>query len=218
VEKVMLTALINSIRDEKFVPFASRRYASRWRPNRIAGIVLIASWVLFATPCSRAQQPKASEFRVKAAYLYNFGKFVEWPDRNAAEKDQSFEICVLGSDPFGPTLDAALASGSIGGKSVAAKRISKPQDVNSCRILFISSSEEGHLKEVLTALDKASVLTVSDIPRFSQRGGMIGFILDGNRVRFDVNLASAQSARLTLSSELLKVATNVRKDSDRGDF
>jgi hypothetical protein len=165
----------------------------------------------------QAQQPKADEFQVKAAYLYNFGRFIEWPNENASGKNEAFEICVLGADPFGPTLDATLARETIDGKSVAAKRISKPQDVDSCRIVFISSSEEGHLKEVLAALDKASVLTVSDIPRFSERGGMIGFILDGNRVRFDVNLASAQDARLTLSSELLKVATNVRKDRP-GDF
>ena len=106
---------------------------------------------------------------------------------------------------------------SIGGKSVMAKRITKPQDVDSCRILFISSSEENHLKEVLTALDKTRVLTVSDIPRFSERGGMIGFTLEGNRVRFDVNLDRTQGAGLTLSSELLKVATNVRKGTHSGD-
>ena len=171
---------------------------------------------MFAGLClqARGQQAKVNEFQVKAAYLYNFGRFVEWP---APDNNEAFEICVLGADPFGQTLDATLARETIDGKTVAAKRISKPQDVDSCRIVFISSSEEGHLKEVLAALDKASVLTVSDIPRFSERGGMIGFILDGNRVRFDVNLASAQGARLTLSSELLKVATNVRKDRP-GDF
>ncbi|HEX4003772.1 MAG TPA: YfiR family protein [Candidatus Acidoferrales bacterium] len=182
-------------------------------------LVAIASCVLLAGSSWRAQgqQTKANEFQVKAAYLYNFGRFVEWPDQNAPDKKEAFEICVLGADPFGPTLDATLASETIAGQSVTAKRISKPQEIDSCRIVFISSSEEGHLKEVLTALDKTSVLTVSDIPRFSERGGMIGFILDGNRVRFDVNLASAQDARLTLSSELLKVATNVRKDRP-GDF
>jgi hypothetical protein len=120
---------------------------------------------------------------------------------------------VLGADPFGPTLDATVGSEIIGGKTVMAKRIATPQDVDSCRIVFISSSEEGHLKEVLTALDKVSVLTVSDIPHFSQRGGMIGFILDGNRIRFDVNLASAENAGLMLSSELLKVAAAVRKNT-----
>ena len=214
----MVNTPAGSVRNGKSVLFVSPRWSSWWPLYRLAGVITIASWVVIAVPPSQAQQAIASEVRVKAAYLYNFGKFVEWPENNVPEQDQSFEICVLGADPFGPILDAALARGSIDGKNVTAKRISKPQDVDSCRILFISTSEEGHLKEVLTALDKASVLTVSDIPRFSQRGGMIGFILDGNRVRFDVNLASAQSARLTLSSELLKVATNVRKDPDRGDF
>jgi len=173
--------------------------------------IFVSACVLSAS--SNAQQPTAGEFQVKAAYLYNFGRFVSWPSQDGSDATGAFEICVLGDDPFGPTLDSTLATGMIGGKSVTAKRISKPQDVNSCRILFISSSEERHLKEIFTTLNNASVLTVSDIPRFSERGGMIGFVIDGNRVRFDVNLASAQSARLMLSSELLKVATNVRKDS-----
>jgi hypothetical protein len=207
-----------SVPDRKIAPCALRRRICWRHLRRLMELLMILSWIFLADPLSNAQQPKANEFQVKAAYLYNFGRFVEWPDQNASDKGQPFEICVLGADPFGPTLDAVLASGNIAGKSVAAKRISKAEDVNSCRIVFISSSEESHLKEVLAALDKTSVLTVSDIPRFSERGGMIGFILDGNRVRFDVNLASAQGARLTLSSELLKVATNVRKDSHAGDF
>jgi hypothetical protein len=190
--------------------------------GRLRGIGLLIAAIfacsLLRVPGLDAQQPKASEFQVKAAYLYNFGRFVQWPDESGTDRNESFEICVLGTDPFGQALDATLAGGTIGGKSVAAKRITKPQDVDSCRILFISSSEESHLKEDLAALDKTRVLTVSDIPRFSERGGMIGFILDGNRVRFDVNLDSAQGAGLTLSSELLKVATSVRKVSRSGGF
>jgi hypothetical protein len=200
----MPTPPIQSVRGRKSLPRVSRRAL-------LLSLILSSALVGFCLH-AQAQQPKANEFQVKAAYLYNFGRFVEWPDENAPDKNEVFEICVLGADPFGPTLDATVARETIDGKSVAAKRISKPQDVDSCRVVFISSSEEGHLKEVLAALDKASVLTVSDIPRFSERGGMIGFVLDGDRVRFDVNLASVQDARLTLSSELLKVATNVRKD------
>jgi hypothetical protein len=180
-----------------------------------AGILL---WCLLAVPGIHAQQSKPGEFEVKAAYLYNFGRFVEWPDESETVKSDTFEICVLGADPFGPTLDTTLATRTVGGKSVAAKRIAKPQDVDSCRILFISSSEEGHLKETLAALDKANVLTVSDIPRFSQRGGMIGFLLDGSRVRFEVNLEAAQKAGLALSSELLKVAMSVKKNPSSGGF
>jgi YfiR/HmsC-like len=192
------------------------RFLGRHRGTTLMFAAILSCSLL--VPSLRAQQPKASEFQVKAAYLYNFGRFVQWPDESGADRNESFEICVLGTDPFGQALDATLAGGTIGGKSVAAKRITKPQDVDSCRILFISSSEESHLKEDLAALDKTRVLTVSDIPRFSERGGMIGFILDGNRVRFDVNLDSAQGAGLTLSSELLKVATNVRKVSRSGGF
>jgi hypothetical protein len=164
-------------------------------------------------PLLQAQAPKANEFQLKAAYLFNFGRFVQWPDPGATE---TFEICVLGSDPFGSALDTTLAGGTIAGKNVTAKRIARPQDVNSCRVLYISSSEEGRLKEDLQALDKVRVLTVSDIPRFSDRGGMIGFVSEGDRIRFDVNLDSAAGAGLTLSSELLKVATNVKKSSRLG--
>jgi hypothetical protein len=94
---------------------------------------------------------------------------------------------------------------------------SRPQDAVIYRILFISLSEDGQLKDVLTALDKTSVLTVSDIPDFSQRGGMIEFVLVGTRIRFEVNLTTTQHAGLTVSSELLKVAITVRRDSQPGD-
>jgi YfiR/HmsC-like len=177
----------------------------------------IAACVLFAVPSIRAQQSKLPEYEVKAAYLYNFGKFVEWPATANAGKDNSFTICVLGQDPFGPALDAALAGQSIDGKNVVARRLSKAQEAVNCRIVFISSSEESRLKDVLEALDKAAVLTVSDIPQFSTRGGAIQFVLDGKKIRFEVNLSNAAEAGLTLSSELLKVATTVRKNSPSGD-
>jgi hypothetical protein len=164
-----------------------------------------------------AQQSKLPEYEVKAAYLYNFGKFVEWPATANTGKDNSFTICVLGQDPFGPALDAALAGQSIDGKNVVARRLSRPQEALNCRIVFISSSEESRLKDVLEALDKAAVLTVSDIPQFSTRGGAIQFVLDGKKIRFEVNLSNAADAGLTLSSELLKVATTVRRNSPSGD-
>jgi hypothetical protein len=213
MDKVMLKIPTRSARN-------AREFAQDLFPCVRLSILLAAvlAFSIGGAPIAQAQQPKASEFQVKAAYLYNFGRFVAWPSQIPAEASDVFKICVLGADPFGSTLDATLATGTIGGKSVTAKRISRPQDIDSCRILFISTSEERHLKDVLSALDSASVLTVSDIPRFSERGGMIGFVLDGDRVRFDVNLSSAQSARLTLSSELLKVATNVRKDSHSESF
>jgi hypothetical protein len=174
--------------------------------------------VLLHIPVLQAQQPKVSEYQVKATYLYNFGRFVQWPPNATATKGDSFSICVLGQDPFGPTLDATLAGETLDGKPLAVKRISTPRDARECRILFISSTEENHLKEILVALDESDILTVSDMPAFSRRGGMIQFVLDGGKVRFEINLIKAETAKLTLSSELLKVATTVRRNAQPGDY
>jgi hypothetical protein len=173
-------------------------------------------WLLSAMPSLHGQQ-RPSEYQVKAAYLYNFGRFVEWPPKVTSAKSDPFTVCVLGQDPFGPALDAALNGANIAGKNVAAKRISNPEESVHCQILFLSEPEGGKLKRIIEALDKEPVLTVSDVPQFSQRGGMIQFVREGNNVRFEVNLTAAQHAGLALSSELLKVATVVRRDPATGD-
>lgn len=173
----------------------------------LAAVAVIA--VLGDAATSSAQASTPSEYQVKAAYLYNFGRFVTWPAIPAAQ-DGSFTICVLGRDPFGATLDAAVAGHPLGGKPVAVKRIAHPEEASGCRILFIDSEKAGSLKEILPALSHLPVLTVSDMPDFSQRGGMIQFVLEDSRVRFEVNLTNAESAGLTMSSELLKVASGVK--------
>jgi hypothetical protein len=173
--------------------------------------------VLLVATSLPAQESRPGEYQVKAAYLFNFGKFVKWPAAIPAEKDNSFTFCVLGQDPFGRALDSILAGEDLSGKPVAIRRIAKPQDSGPCRVLFISSTEESHLKEILTVIDDSGVLTVSDIPGFSRRGGMIQFVVEGNKVRFEINLTSAENAKLTLSSELLKVAAAVRRSAPPGD-
>jgi YfiR/HmsC-like len=167
---------------------------------------------LLGPSCLHAQRSNPGEYEVKAAYIYDFGKFVAWPAKVAPADD--FPICVLGEDPFGATFDATIAGETINGKKVVVNRIAKPQEAVSCRILFISGSEESQLKEILATLDKTSVLTVSDISQFTRRGGMIQFVTDANRVRFEVNVTIAERAGLTLSSQLLKVAINVRRTGD----
>lgn len=164
-----------------------------------------------------AQQTKASENAVKATYLYNFSRFVQWPADAAIAKSNSFPICILGENPFGAVLDTILSGESIDGKAVVAKRLAKLQETLDCRVLYISSSEDSRLKEILAVVGNAAVLTVSDIPQFSQRGGMIQFVLAGNKIRFEVNLTNAQTAGLTMSSDLLKVAIAVRKSPQPGD-
>lgn len=179
-------------------------------------MAMSVAWMLVGASCVNAQKSNPTEYEVKAAYLFNFGRFVEWPAR-VTTAGEVFSICVLGEDPFGASFDATIAGESINGKRVVIKRITKPQDATDCRILFISSSEESRLKEILAMLDKASVLTVSDISQFTRRGGMIRFVTEANRVRFEVNLTNAEHAALTLSSQLLKVAVSVRRSSQAGD-
>lgn len=196
----------------------------RWRPVRCvsrrssrAALFLILLLIASASACVHAQLAKPNADQVQAAYLYNFGKFVKWPADAPANQNGSFIICVLDQDPFGATLQSALAGESVGGKPVAIKRLPRAQDAAACHILFINSAQGKDLAEILAAVDDSSVLTVSDMHDFSKRGGMIQFVLDGDRIRFEINLESAQKSHLVLASELLKVAVAVKKPARSGD-
>ncbi len=184
-----------------------------WRDHscRLRRMIVAVTGLLFAVSSVLAEQ-KPNEYQVEAAYLYNFGRFVEWPAKGTTTKSDAFTICVLGEDPFGQALDATFAGATIENKSVVARRISSPNDSTDCQILFLSSSEANRLNKIIESLNKTAILTVSDMPQFSKRGGMIQFVLEGSRVRFEVNLSATQKAGLTLSSELLKVATVVRRN------
>jgi YfiR/HmsC-like len=161
-----------------------------------------------------AQNPRPTEYQVKAAYLFNFGKFVKWPPSASAS---SFVICLLGSDPFQGILDKTVAGEQIDNKPVTVRRINSAADAAGCRIVFVSESEEGRMGSILAALNRSPVLTVSDASGFVDHEGMIQFVMDGDRVRFQVNLSAAQRAGLTMSSELLKVATEVKRQEKSGD-
>lgn len=182
------------------------RAPKRW----LSSLLAVICFLLVCAASLPAQRSSPSEYEVKAAYLYNFGKFVHWPS-NAPADDNSFPICVLGRDPFGATLDSTTYGESINARKIVIKRIASAQEAAGCRILFISSSEEGRLREILRTLGSTSVLTVSELPHFTRDGGMVQFVMEENRVRFEVNLAVAENASLVLSSQLLKVATAVRR-------
>ena len=179
--------------------------------------MLLGLLAAFAATGSRsaAQEPSASEYRVKAVYLFNFGKFVSWP--SPPSKEDLFAVCVLGTDPFGKLLDSTLAGEEINGQKLVARRIVNARDGQDCRILFIGVSEPSRIKEILAPLEKSSVLTVGEMPGFLSNGGMIQFVIKENRVRFAVNLTAAEKAGLVLSSQLLKVAVETKRDSDNVD-
>jgi hypothetical protein len=152
---------------------------------------------------------------VEAAYLYNFGKFVTWPSERSGKTDP-FSICVLGRDPFGSVLDSTVMGESIDGRKITIKRIPSVQDAASCSILFISSSEEGHLGPILESAQRWSLLTVSNIKHFAERGGTIGLVVQQDKIRFEVNRDAAERCHLALSSELLKVAVKVIGNNPAG--
>ncbi len=167
---------------------------------------------LFLSLCSQAQTARPTEYQVKAAYLYNFARFVTWPAGAAAAQENTIAMCILGEDPFGVLLDEAGASLPIEGKRTIVRRIAKTEAAPNCAVLFISASGRLPLDRLLAVIGSKGVLTVSDLPEFTRRGGIIQFVVEGNRIRFEVNLAAADAAGLTLSSELLKVAVAVRRN------
>jgi hypothetical protein len=149
------------------------------------------------------QQSAPSEYQMKAAFLYNFAKFVEWPPAVLPE-NSTLVIGVLGDDPFDATLENTIRNKNVAGHPITCRRIKSPNDVKGCHILFISSSEKKRWPEISGALAGSSVLTVGENwDNFTDTGGMIYFFMDDRRVCFDINAEAARRASLSISSKLM---------------
>jgi hypothetical protein len=173
-----------------------------------------ASWL---TPAALLTQPPlpAPEYQVKAACLYNFAKFVEWPEQNR-HSQTPLVFGVLGEDPFGEELDAVVKGRSIAGRTITVVRYRSLEKLGPCHILFVSESEDGRLPMIFEALAGRGTLTVGDTPRFAARGGVIGFTMERQRIRFEVNLDAAKRAGIRISSRLLRLARVVRDEPSGG--
>lgn len=159
---------------------------------------------------AHAQSPASLEYEVKGAFLVKFGMFVEWPTNGlSTNKGGVFTIGILGDDPFGASFDEAVKKETVRGRSVQVKRARKLAELEGCQIVFISASESGRLAEVILELTGKGVLTVADEPGFAARGGMIGFIKDAGKIRFEINPGAAERAGLKLSSKLVQVGKRV---------
>jgi YfiR/HmsC-like len=165
-------------------------------------------WLVLAVAGAMAQS-KPSEYDVKAAYLFNFGKFMRLTGAAGAPRHANFEICILGHDPIGHVLDDITANESIDNRTVRVVRVTDAFAARECDVAFVSADEGEGIPADLTALGKSDVLTVSDAPQFLKAGGMIQFVTQGNHVRFAVNLDAVGRTHLVLSSELLRVALTV---------
>jgi len=186
------------------------------RKDTIWNMLLIAAWLLGWIPLrnSRAQSRPPTEYEIKAAFLYEFARFVEWVPATASASD-SFAICVLGVDPFGVLLDEAVKDKTTNGYKVIAKRIVGAKDAGDCRILFVSPSEDNRLPEILKVLEGRNILTVGEGNQFTRRGGMISFRTEESRVRLTINTSATDRAGLKVSSQLLKLAS-IQRSGDSG--
>ena len=154
-----------------------------------------------------------TEYEVKAAFIYNFARYIQWPKESDTNKP--FVIAVIGKDPFGVALDDAVSGQKVQGRPVVIKRFTKIEDAPNCDILFVCASESDRLHQIFGVLHQAPVLTIGDIDRFAELGGMINLRTEDNRIRFEVNVQAIGRAGLKAGSQILRLArivTEARSD------
>jgi len=173
---------------------------------RRTGVTVAALLVLGGGAAAAwAQGVVATEYAVKAAFLYHFAKFAEWPAEAGGPIPPVVHLCVLGDDPFGQALEELSDRGADGLK-VDVRHVTRVEESPRCHILFVSASEGDRLAAHLARARRAGILTVSDLDGFAQAGGVIQFVLEDGKVRFWINRAAAERSGVRLSSRLLALA------------
>jgi hypothetical protein len=163
---------------------------------------LFCVWLVLI-PCEARAQTK--EYQVKAAFLLNFAQFVEWPEAAFSGSDAPLCIGILGDDPFGPAVEQVLNGESIGNHKLTIKRAQRIEDLTNCQMVFVCKSENKRVQETLDKVGSHPVVTVSEVPGFAEQGGTINFYREQNKVRFEINAASALKSGLKISSQLLRL-------------
>lgn len=179
-----------------------RRARNGPRSGLVFGLLLAAALVAG----QREVRGETTEYELKAVFLFNFAKFVDWPPAAFADNRSPLRMCIFGTDPFGTTLDDLVRGEEFGGRRLEVLRVERDDDLRRCHVLFIGSSERGRLAAVLDGVKKASVLTVGESKEFLAAGGIVRFVLDGGRLGFDIDAAAAERVHLAISSKLLRLA------------
>lgn len=192
----------------------SIRLICEWAGLTLLAILLSPVNFVFGV---QAQTQTANEYEVKAAFLYNFAKFVEWPpEAFGTGAGAALIVGIIGDDPFGSAIDRTISGKTVNGRQLTIRRLKWGQNLKDCHVLFVSSSEQKRLPQILENLKGASVLTVSEMDQFSQQGGVIGFVMEDSKVRFEINTSASEQARLKISSKLLALAKTVRSGKTGG--
>lgn len=160
--------------------------------------------MLLGAPIGRAEAPR--EYQLKAAFIYNFVQFVDWPSGAFPDRTAPFVLATVGDDPFQGALDRAVSGKAVGGHALVVRHFARGPDVKGCQLLFVPEGQEEQFAAALQKLASAPVLTVGETEGFARQGGMIRFYEEDNRLRFEINPAAAQKVGLRISSRLLKLA------------
>jgi hypothetical protein len=166
--------------------------------------------------CGEADDP-TTEFRVKAACLFKFTPFIEWPEAAFPDPKAPFIVAILGKDPFGPILEETFKGKSVGNHPIELRRYKDLKELKPCHMLYVSESEKENLEAVAKATKDMGAVTASDIETFTRKAGAIRFLIAENKVRFEINLDAAKRAKVTISSKLLKIAVKVVRDEGGGE-
>ena len=174
------------------------------RIHRAAAWVVVVAGLAGGAPAEARAAPL--EYQLKAGFLYNFAKFIEWP-APAFEKAQTpYRICVLGPDPFGEDLDVAVGEATLQGRRLVVQRLSDVKDAGGCHILFVSKADPRKLPALFQALANAPTLTVGEDEEFTRAGGCLRFFKLNNNIRFEINVQATERAHLKVSAKLLNLA------------
>jgi len=192
----------------------------RWEPpssvraSRSIVSLIVLLLTLFAAGAERTRgQSNDEEYRVKAAFLFHFAQLVDWPAEPVSGTDNSLSLCTLGEDPFQGTLEGTVAGKAIGNRTIRVRHLFTPHDLQVCQIIFLGKSQSKRIPTLVAELHNAPILTVGETAGFLDAGGMICFLLDENKVRFEINLNAADSANLKIGSRLLILAQRVVGES-----
>jgi hypothetical protein len=170
--------------------------------------IVVAIMMLISPHFGWAESSQLNEYEVKAAYLYNFAKFVEWPVAVLPREDTPLNVCIAGKSPINDTIDS-LAGKTVKYHRLVIRHLSRADDLSECQILFVNASQKISLPQILAAAASRTILTVSDSKGFSAAGGIIEFVQVGDKIRFEINKRASRQVKLQISSHLLRLATNV---------
>lgn len=171
---------------------------------------------LFVLAAGFGQSGTPGEYQVKAAFLYHFAQYVEWPAGTFRDAASPLTYCVLGEDPFQGALEGSLSGKSVGTHPVQIQRFNQATEARVCQVVFVRAASKKSVAEALANLKGPPVLTVGDSEHFAEEGGMIGFFLEDNKVRFEINLGAAEQAKLKISARLLALAKAVIAGPPKG--